>query len=305
MRILVAEDDLTSRTAIAGILRKRGFDAVEAVDGTAAWAWLQQPDAPRLAVLDWMMPQMDGLEVVQRVRALETERPPYIIMLTVRGDEADIIAGLEAGADDYLSKPFSPGELCARIGVGRRLIEVQEGLLASREALERQATHDPLTGMLNRRAILDHLHRELVRSARHGDALAIGMCDVDHFKQINDTHGHQAGDEALCGLARVLAKNLRQYDAVGRIGGDEFLVVTPVKEGTDRECLLLFDRLRKRVAESDIPTPAGGLSLTVSIGVACATIGSTQDELLRAADVALYGAKARGRNRAIYAAGGE
>jgi DNA-binding response OmpR family regulator len=138
MRILIAEDDFTSRTVLAGVLKKEGHEVMATINGAEAWQALQQPDAPLLAILDWMMPKMDGLEVVRRVRALQTDRPPYIIMLTTKGEKADIIAGLDAGANDYLSKPFDAGELRARVKVGRRMIEMQEALAAKVEEL-RQA----------------------------------------------------------------------------------------------------------------------------------------------------------------------
>jgi len=138
MRILIAEDDFTSRTVLAGVLRKSGHEVLETVNGAAAWDALRQPGAPALAILDWMMPEMDGQEVVRRVRALQTDRPPYIIMLTTKDEKADIIAGLEAGANDYLAKPFDPGELRARVEVGRRMVEMQDALASKVEAL-RQA----------------------------------------------------------------------------------------------------------------------------------------------------------------------
>jgi len=244
------------------------------------------------------MPEMDGLEVVRRVRALATDRPPYILMLTPRGEKADIIAGLEAGASDYLSKPFDPGELRARIEVGRRMVEMQAALAASRETLAHRASHDPLTGMLSRRAILEKLEEELERAGRHGDLLAVGMCDIDHFKQVNDNYGHQTGDDVLGGLARILNEGLRPYDSAGRVGGEEFLVIAPMKARTD--FLTLFDRLCLRVAESKMTTRSGVLSVTLSIGVACAGAGSTADQILEAADAALYRAKNEGRNRVAH-----
>ncbi len=298
MRILIAEDDVTSRTALAGVLRKEGHQVEAMVNGAEAWQALQQPAAPALVILDWEMPEMDGPEVVRRVRALETDRPPYILILTSRGEKADIIAGLDAGANDYLAKPFDPGELRARVEVGRRMVEMQAALIASREALAQEATHDPLTGMLNRRAILERLHQELTRASRNGDTWAVGMCDIDHFKQFNDTYGHQTGDEVLRGFARVMNESLRPYDSVGRIGGEEFLVIAPIKANTDS--VSLFCRLCMRVAESKMTTRSGELSVTVSIGVACGTAGSTVDGMLEAADAAMYRAKHEGRNRVVY-----
>jgi diguanylate cyclase (GGDEF)-like protein len=301
MRILIAEDDVTSRTVLAGVLRKQGHEVEATGNGAEAWQALQRPAAPALVILDWEMPEMDGPEVVRRVRALETDRPPYILMLTSRGEKADIIAGLDAGANDYLAKPFDPGELRARVEVGRRMVEMQSALVASREALTQQATHDPLTGMLNRRAVLERLHQELTRANRNGDTWAVGMCDIDHFKQVNDTYGHQTGDEVLRGFARVLNDSLRPYDSAGRMGGEEFLVIAPIKASTDSASL--FCRLCTRVAESKMTTRSGELSVTVSIGVACGTAGSTVDGILEAADAAMYRAKHEGRNRVVYGGG--
>ena len=301
MRILIAEDDVTSRSMLAAVLKKAGHEVVVTVNGGDAWAVLQQPGAPRLAILDWMMPEMDGLEVVRRVRAQAAVLPLYIIMLTARGEKADVIAGLDAGADDYLAKPFDVGELRARVEVGRRIIELQAALSESREILEHQARHDSLTGLWNRRAILERLSMEFARAGRHGGLVSVGMCDVDHFKQVNDTCGHQAGDDVLCGLAQILTAGLREYDAVGRIGGEEFLVIAPMQLGAD--CMALFHRLCAKVAEGRIGTRAGQLTVTMSIGVASAGAGSTVDALLAAADQALYQAKDEGRNRAVFAEG--
>ena len=294
MHILIAEDDFTSRTMLAAVLKKGGHVVTEAVNGVEALTKLQAPDAPHLVILDWMMPEMDGVEVLRRVRALETEYPPYLIMLTSKDGKADIVAGLDAGANDYLSKPFDAGELRARVEVGCRMVAMQAALIESRKALLYQATHDPMTGMLNRRAILEHLHKELVRVHRLGEALAIGMCDIDHFKQINDTYGHQTGDDVLRGLSLILNESLRPYDSVGRMGGEEFLVIAPMKTGT--ECTSLFDRLRLRVADHRIRTRSGDLSVTVSIGVVLAATASTVDAVLEASDVAMYQAKNGGRN---------
>ncbi|MDR3632090.1 MAG: diguanylate cyclase [Desulfocapsaceae bacterium] len=297
MRILIAEDDLTSRQMLAGVLRKAGHDVLETVNGLEAWNILQDNDAPRLAILDWVMPELDGLEVIRRVRALLSPQPPYLIMLTTKGEKTDIIAGLDAGANDYLAKPFDIGELRARVEVGRRMVELQEALVRSREALFHQATHDPLTGMMNRRAILDQLDRELARAKRRGEALAVGMCDIDFFKKINDTYGHHCGDDVLCRLAQILKDSLRTYDSVGRLGGEEFLMITPIEDGVD--AVGLYDRICRGVAESSIATRSGEIAITVSIGVAAMTPESSVDKILEEADRALYQAKNNGRNRVI------
>jgi diguanylate cyclase (GGDEF)-like protein len=297
MRILIAEDDWTSRIALAGVLKKNGYEVITTVNGAEAWEALQQPDSPRLAILDWMMPEMDGLEVVRRVRALPTELPPYLILLTAKDGKSDIVTGLDAGANDYLAKPFDPGELRARVEVGRRMVEMQDALCESRERLQHQATHDPLTGLLNRRAILDHLHRELARQQRHGGAMAVGVGDIDHFKRFNDTYGHQTGDDILIGLAGIMTGYVREYDAVGRIGGEEFLIVVPLGSGHDP--VAPFLRLCTLVAQTPVATKAGELCCTLSIGVTRTILGCSVDEILEAADSALYRAKHGGRNRVL------
>lgn len=299
MRILIAEDDHTSRAVLAGVLRKTGHEVVETADGTAAWDALQRPDAPRLVILDRVMPGLDGMEVLRLLRARERIPEPYVIMLTARDGKGDIIAGLEAGANDYVSKPFAPEELCARIAVGRRMIEMQDTLLASREALAHQANHDFLTGMLNRRAILERLGQELARSKRLGTSLAVGICDIDRFKLVNDAHGHQTGDDVLIALGRTLTGNLRVFDSVGRLGGEEFLILASTQEGVDP--VALFERLRRCIAETPFPTRSGALSITVSIGVACTAGHCAQDDIVEAADRALYQAKAQGRNQVVAA----
>jgi two-component system, cell cycle response regulator len=296
VRILIAEDDFNNRCVLVALLKKAGHEPVETVNGAEALQVLQQPEAPRLAILDWVMPQMNGLEVLQRIRAHPTDLPPYILMLTNKRDTTEIIAGLDAGANDYLTKPFKAGELRARVEVGRRMVEMHDELVKSRDALAQQVNSDPLTGMLNRRAILDLLHKELSHAGRHGDMLSVGICDIDHFKTINDTYGHQTGDDVLCELARIMSACCREYDSVGRIGGEEFLIIAPMKDGT-MECDSLFNRLCATVAGSTLATRSGSLSVTVSIGVTIATGSSAVGDILSAADSAMYNAKAGGRNR--------
>jgi two-component system, cell cycle response regulator len=178
-----------------------------------------------------------------------------------------------------------------------RFIEMQDALIESREILAHQAAHDSLTGLPNRRAILDRLREELARTKRHNDMLAVGMFDIDHFKQVNDTYGHQTGDDILCGLAKILTETNRGYDAVGRLGGEEFLVITPMKAG--KNWITIYDRLCAKIAGSKITTRSGVLSITVSIGVVCADIDKTVDEILESTDKAMYRAKNEGRNRVV------
>ena len=299
MKILIADDDVTSRLVLAGVLTKWGHEVVATVDGTEAWEALRRPGAPTLAILDWMMPGLAGVEVCRRIRSLQSDQPPYLIVLTSRGEKADIVAGLEAGADDYLAKPFDPGELRARVDVGRRVVELQAKLLEARDALAHEAMHDPLTGALNRRAFGDVLSRALSGERRHHAGLALGICDIDEFKKVNDAHGHQVGDEVLCGLVRLVTGNLRGHDVLGRHGGDEFVVLA--EHVGDADARMLYERIRAAVADSPIPTRAGDLSITVSFGVSAWREGETEDGLLAAADAALYRAKGAGRNRVCLA----
>jgi len=299
VKILIADDDVTSRLVLAGVLKKHGHEVVVTVDGAEAWDALQRPDAPRLAILDWVMPGLSGVDVCRRARTIESDQPPYIILLTSRGQKTDIVTGLEAGADDYLAKPFDPGELLARVDVGRRLIELQARLIEARDALSHEAMHDPLTGVLNRRAFGSALSRELSRKRRNNNVLAVGICDIDHFKQINDTYLHQTGDEVLCGLVRIMQGNLRGHDVLGRRGGDEFVVLT--EHAREDGAAILYERLRAAIADNPIQTGAGIMPITISFGVKIWADGETEEELLAAADAALYQAKSGGRNRVFLA----
>ena len=236
-RVLISEDDFTSRAMLTAVLRKWSYDPVTTENGTQAWEALQQPGAPKLVLLDWSMPEMDGVEVVRRVRTLDTSEPPYIIILTSDGAKASIVAGLEAGANDYVVKPYDTDELLARIRVGQRMVELQAKLLEARNALAHEAMHDPLTGAANRRAIMETLSREVSRTMRQNAGLSIGICDIDHFKKVNDAHGHLVGDEVLCGVVRLLEAGLREYDRVGRWGGEEFLVVAPGSKRMQAGCM--------------------------------------------------------------------
>jgi diguanylate cyclase (GGDEF)-like protein len=297
MRILIADDDLTSRTILAALLKREGHEVVVAVNGFDAWQILQQRDAPEMVILDWMMPGMDGPEVTRRVRTLKSERPPYIMMLTSRDRKSDIIAGLEAGANDYLAKPCDAGELRARISVGQRMVEMQSALFASREAFAHLATHDALTGILNRRAILEQLSHEIARTRRQGSELSIGMLDIDHFKKVNDTYGHQTGDDVLCEIARIITESLRPYDSIGRFGGEEFLLILPIE--SDADPATPFDRLCTRIAGHRFVTRSGIMSVTSSIGVEYSNGDASADHMLASADAALYLAKREGRNRTV------
>ena len=298
MRVLIAEDDLTSRILLTKILEKWGYDVTVTVDGAAAWEVLQSADSPRVAILDWMMPEMDGVDVCRRARALDTHQPPYIILLTALGEKDDMMAGFEAGADDYVGKPHDPAELRARVEVGRRLVELNDELIEAQLRLEVQAHTDALTGLPNRRAIVETLQEELQRSEREGTRLAVGMLDIDHFKRVNDECGHASGDAVLCELARRMESALRPYDSVGRFGGEEFLVVVPGVSGPGLGELL--ERLRRAASRASFTVDARDLVVTVSLGGAVYA-GESMDALIARADDALYEAKARGRDQVVLA----
>lgn len=297
-RILIADDDNISRAVLAGVLKDRGYEVLEAVDGAGAWAAMQEPDAPRLVILDWLMPEKDGVDVCRLIRENVKSDPPYVILLTAKDDEKSIVEGLDAGANDYLTKPFRAEELRARLSAGQRMIEIQADLKRAMEALAHEAMHDSLTGAKNRRAILDELGREISRARRQDSTFSIGMCDIDHFKEVNDRFGHRVGDEVLRVCTEIMMQALREHDLLGRYGGEEFLVIAPHSNGLPDE--QIYERLRKAVSDTRIRTHKGDVSITISIGVVGGTRIEDSDALLASADAALYQAKREGRNRVAY-----
>jgi diguanylate cyclase (GGDEF)-like protein len=300
MKILAAEDNPIFQSVLRSMLTKWGYDVVIGRDGEEAFAILQSHETPRLAILDWMMPGIDGVEVCRRVRAAGKEPYIYILLLTARTDSQDLVEALEAGADDYLTKPFNTLELRARLRAGRRIVELHEELLVAREALRVQATHDSLTGLLNRAAILEVLQTELARASRDRQPVSVLMVDLDHFKKINDHLGHLAGDIVLREAARRMASAVRRYDSIGRYGGEEFLVILPgcTMEGAMAQA----ERLRVAVGGEPIDMGRQSVPVTCSLGCAsCVDAACTSDSLVREADGALYGAKEAGRNRSAVA----
>ena len=283
-------------------MRKWGYEVAVACDGEEALQILQLDDAPALAILDWMMPGLTGLEVCRRVRQRAREPYTYILLLTSRSQKEDLIEGMEAGADDYITKPFDQHELQVRLRAGTRLVDLQAELLSAREALREQATKDALTHLWNRRSIFDILCRELARGQREGRPIGVVMVDLDHFKSINDNYGHFAGDAVLCEAARRMQSGIRQYDAIGRYGGEEFLILL---NGCDEEqSVTQAERLRKQLAGVQIELQDTPLTISASFGVASAIPGQkwTPEELINRADEALYIAKRRGRNRVEFLA---
>ena len=298
MRVLIAEDSEVTRRLLASQLERWGYTVVAVNDGAEAWRELQRPDAPRMAILDWMMPGMDGVDVCRMVRALNAEPYIYIVLLTGRDRRQDIVRGLSAGADDYITKPFDAQELEVRARAGRRIVDLNAQLVAAREQLAVEASHDALTGLLNRGALLKTLGRDCSRATREGTPLALVMVDLDHFKNINDTFGHAAGDQVLRETARRMLEALRPYDVLARYGGEEFLLLLPAC-GRD-EAVVVAERLRACVGTQPIVLPDGQtLKVSCSAGVASADPAAEIDGLtvIAEADAALYRAKAAGRDR--------
>jgi len=292
-QILIADDDYTSRRLLEIRLHKFGYEVISACDGKEAWEIIQQKESPNMIILDWMMPGITGVDICKKVRSLDNfnDRYKYVILLTARGSKEDIISGLDSGADDYLTKPFDDTELLMRIRAGRRILDLQEKLQYS-------ATHDALTGINNRGAIIQSLEQQLSRSSRENIPLSIGMLDIDYFKRVNDTHGHLAGDYVLKEVCQRIKSCLRNYDMVGRYGGEEILIITP---GADKEqALRIFERIRQTIGEKkmkDDAADAAELFVTVSIGIATFTKDMKTKNLIQIADTALYHAKENGRNQ--------
>lgn len=295
-RILIADDSAFSRRVAQLVLEQLGLEAVIARNGEEAWRLLEQADAPRMAVLDWMMPGCDGIEVVRRVRA-QKERPyTYLILLTARSEREDLLEGLKAGADDYVRKPLDADELQAKILIGQRILDVQRRLAEALESEQYQARLDSLTGLYNHREILNLLERELERSRRQNSCTGVIMLDIDHFKRINDSHGHQCGDAVLREFSRRITTVLRPYDSCGRYGGEEFLIVVPQCDLAATE--QVAERIRLAICNEPVQYGANAIPITGSLGVTVSCSGKlSANNLVKACDQAMYAAKKQGRNR--------
>lgn len=297
MKILIAEDDVISRKMLESILSKWGYEVLAVGSGSEAWDILNSESAPQIAILDWMMPGMDGVEVCSKVRQLESgiDKYTYMILLTAKTEKKDLITGMESGADDYILKPFDPHELGVRIRAGQRIVELQNQLRNAKDKHLILSRTDGLTGILNRRAAYEVLEKEILRSAREKTPLSVIMFDIDFFKKINDSYGHNAGDAVLKELVRRVLAELRPYDIFGRYGGEEFIILLPgvfMYEG-----LVVSERIRESIGGTSFDISPSGISVTASFGVSEFDFKENSDKLVNRADVALYKAKHNGRNR--------
>jgi two-component system, cell cycle response regulator len=295
-RVLIAEDDPVTCLLLKTFLTKWNYDVTVVTNGTDALRILEAEDTPRLAILDWMMPGMEGPQICQRIREQKDRPYIYALLLSARSEKQDLLRGLELGADDYLTKPFDAPELRARLLVGQRILTLQDELIEAREQLRFRATYDALTGVANRAVVMDALRSELSRQVREHRPFGVVLIDIDHFKRINDTYGHICGDAVLKEVAQRMKLSVRPYDTVGRYGGEEFLIV--VSSSDEQGTMSLAERVRFALESRPIETDAGEVSVTVSCGVAVSNgKGMDPQSLLRLADEALYRAKQQGRNR--------
>ena len=305
MKILIAEDDAISRLILQKSIQKLGHECLSAADGAAAWELYQQT-AIDVVVSDWMMPGLDGPELCKRVREHVSEVYPYFLFLTALSDKAHALTGMLAGADDYLTKPLDRDELQMKLIAAERVNALHRQLAVHKAELERlnqnlfaQARRDPLTGLGNRLQLGEDLATLRARVDRYGHSYSIALCDIDFFKQYNDTYGHLAGDEVLRGAAKLLAQLERAGDTVYRYGGEEFMLILP--EQTLATATLVMERLRQAVEGLAIPhrTHRASDVVTISAGLAMLLPGESKsiDTVLQEADAALYRAKEGGRNR--------
>src|SRR5579884_814522 len=293
MNILIAEDSKYQNRVLQAMLESWGHTVLSTTSGTAALDILTGKLPPQLAILDWEMPGKTGLEVCAELRA-RSNSYIYVILLTAKDRPTDLVEGLTGGADDFMRKPANPMELWARICVGERMLAIQRQLIEARDRLRFEATHDALTGVWNRRAILEFLDHEIARSFRHSTALSALLIDVDHFKSINDTYGHSTGDRVLLEIARTMNELMRSYDFLGRFGGEEFLAILPTADETG--AAEVGERLRdhvRRIKLADEPQ----INISISIGACTHNGNESAGEMLEMVDSALYRAKAAGRNR--------
>lgn len=295
MRVLAATADAGTRADLQSILQALDYEVTFASDSEEAWRKLNSESPPTLALLDCALSKPSAIALCRRLRD-RREGPCLYVILLEQPNHPVAAQAFAAGADDYLDS-LAPPRVELRLRAAEHIINLQRNLMASRQALEYKSTHDSLTGVWNRSEVLDTLQREIARCEREGQALVVVMVDVDHFKRVNDMHGHVAGDAALREVTARLMTSIRPYDALGRYGGEEFIGVLP---GCSKDnAIAMAERLRLRVASEPVDVGVVSIPITISLGLAMWQAGDECDmqAVLRAADAALYRAKRAGRNR--------
>jgi diguanylate cyclase (GGDEF)-like protein len=294
MKILIADDDPTSNLILKSMLFRWGFDVVTTFNGTEALKILEAEDVPQIAIIDWMMPGMEGLEVCRRIREMEKggDRYTYVVLLTGKDDKEDIVAGIDAGADDYIVKPYNNAELKARLNAGQRIIELQTALRVANKKLLSMSRLDPLTGALSRSAILEDLDLAMYRSTREKKSLGISLVDIDNLNELNERSGRGEGDRILQASVRRINACLRRTDNFGRYGGDEFLLILPGVDFDEGETIC--HRIQTAINDNSFP-------VTVSQSLAVWDGKASIEEFITFAEHTLLATKTNGRNRIVKA----
>jgi two-component system, cell cycle response regulator len=297
-RILLVDDEPTQRLIMARLLKRAGYDVETASNGREALQKIEAGDF-QLMITDWEMPEMDGIALCSALRASQTKGYIYTILLTARDAIEHVVTGLQSGADDYLTKPVIEPELIARLSTGKRIVTLERSLRQANDENRRLSITDPLTGAFNRRYLMEQLPREIERAGRYGRTLSVIMCDVDHFKKINDTHGHLVGDDVLRWFVKHLQTGVRACDWVARYGGEEFVIVLP--ETPLPNASTAAEHLRQQISLTPFDSSALQFQVTASFGVsgwhASVPQGATLDSLMAKCDAGVYASKAEGRNR--------
>ncbi len=298
MRVLVAEDENISRLRLVKFLESMDCEVVSCKDGIEAWNIIKSENSPNYLILDWMMPGMDGMELCRKVRSMKREPYTFIMLLSSKGEQQDVISGIEAGADDYIVKPFDQNELKVRLIAGNRIVQLNKELLSARNILEKQVINDPLTSLFNRHYMVEVLEKEFSSALRYQTDLSCLLLDLDLFKEINDTHGHPFGDFVLREFANCLKQEARKMDIPFRYGGEEFMLLLPNTDIVGAKNVA--EKIRVSCGQKTYDDGNNAVKATVSIGIASVKLNKPLEskELIAYADKALYRAKAEGRNRA-------
>ncbi len=298
--ILVVEDEPVAAALIAKRLRRGGHEVEVVENGRQALELMGKRFFP-FVVTDWEMPEVDGIELVREIRAAGSTGYCYIIILTAKTSKSHLVEALEAGADDFVTKSDDHDELLARIDTGMRVLQLERSLVRANREIRALSLTDPLTGCYNRTYLEKYLPKEIERARRYGRPLSLLLCDIDHFKKVNDTYGHRSGDRVLIALVRFIMESVRENaDWVARYGGEEFLIVAP--ETTLQGAVEMAGRIRGNLAGRPIELQSATVSITASIGVSSADQETDRarmcvQDMFNAADEQLYKAKMQGRNR--------